>query len=66
MDEIPGRDRHAAYRFVFARAAQSVKLALDPNSEPNIAGYVLRYGTIRGSPVKSLTSAKPLLPRSQT
>ena len=32
--------------FSLGEAAQSVKLALDPNSEPNIAGYVLRYGTI--------------------
>ena len=30
------------------RAAQSVTLAWDANSEPNIAGYKLHYGTDEG------------------
>ena len=33
-----------------AEAAQCVKLAWDANAEPNIVGYVLRYGTISGKP----------------
>ena len=32
------------------RAAHSVTLAWDANSEPDIASYVLRYGTTRGVP----------------
>ncbi len=39
-------------------AAQSVKLAWDPNSEPNIAGYVLRYGTTRGKPCQIIDVGK--------
>jgi hypothetical protein len=35
-------------------AAQSVTLAWDANSEPNIAGYVLRYGATRGEPSQNV------------
>jgi Fibronectin type III domain/Divergent InlB B-repeat domain len=41
-----------------AEAAQSVELAWDPNSEPNIDGYVLRYGTIRGKPSQIIDVGK--------
>jgi len=36
------------------RAAQSVTLAWDANSEPNIAGYKLLYGTTKGEPSESV------------
>jgi hypothetical protein len=39
-------------------AAQSVKLAWDANSEPNIIGYVLRYGTSPGNPTQRINLGK--------
>ena len=39
-------------------AAQSVTLAWDANSEPNIVGYVLRYGTTQGKPSQSVNVDK--------
>jgi hypothetical protein len=39
-------------------AAQSVTLAWDANSEPNIVGYVLRYGTTQGKPSQSINVDK--------
>ena len=55
MDEFPGAGspRYFSFRFRSLEAAQSVKLALDTNTEPNIAGYVLRYGTIRGQTLRT-------------
>jgi hypothetical protein len=38
-----------------SEAAQSVTLAWDANSEPNIADYVLRYGKKEGTPTKSVS-----------
>jgi Fibronectin type III domain len=40
------------------RAAQSVTLAWDANSEPNIAGYKLHYGTAKGKPSQSVNVDK--------
>ena len=37
-----------------SEAVQSVRLAWDANSEPNIAGYVLHYGKTQGQPTQSL------------
>ena len=41
-----------------SRAVQSVSLAWDSNSESNIVGYVLRYGTTKGKPTQSLDVGK--------
>jgi hypothetical protein len=39
-------------------AAQGVTLAWDANSEPDMVGYVLRYGTTRGKPSQSINVDK--------
>jgi hypothetical protein len=39
---------------LLSEAAQSVTLAWNANPERNIAGYVLRYGTTKGKPTKSV------------
>ena len=41
-----------------AQAAQSVTLAWDANSESNIAGYFLRYGTASGKPSQRINVGK--------
>jgi len=40
------------------RAAQSVTLAWDANSEPNVAGYKLHYGRAKGKPSQSVDVGK--------
>jgi hypothetical protein len=42
----------------FGRAAESVTLAWNANSGPNIAGYKLFYGTIKGKPSQSVDVGK--------
>jgi hypothetical protein len=49
-----------------AEAAQCVKLAWDANAEPNIVGYVLRYGMISGKPDHCINVGKTPLPQSRT
>ena len=39
-------------------AAQSVTLAWDPSSDPNIAGYKLRYGPTSGNPSETIDVGK--------
>ena len=48
----------SALSFPLGHAAQSVTLAWDANPEPNIAGYVVRYGTTRAKPNQSIPVVK--------
>ena len=55
MEQIPARNRLTTIvSLSLGRAAQSVTLAWDANSEPNIAGYKLHYGTTKGEPSQSV------------